>query len=177
MHLRDAELLRHGIGRALAVAGEHDDAHTVCTQAGDRLARTALRLVGDDDIAEIRAISRDVDNRADLIDRRRGQAEGGHQLRVAGGDGAAADLRGHTVTGELSGVRCDQRLRQLSGCAAQALADGVVGKPLGRRRELQQRLLDRSGCAGHTAVTANVPRVSVPVLSKTTRSVLASISR
>ena len=28
-----------------------------------------------------------------------------------------------------------------------------------------------------TAVTANVPRVSVPVLSKTTRSVLASISR
>ena len=141
MHLRDAELLRHGIGRALAVAGEHDDAHTVCTQAGDRLARAALRLVGDDDIAEIRTVRRDMDDRTALIDRGRGQTEGSHQLRVAGGDGAAADLCGHTVTGELLGVRRDQRLRKLPGCAAQALADGVVGKLLGRRCKLQQRLL------------------------------------
>ena len=105
VHLRDAQLLRHGVGRALPVAGEHDDAHAVRPQAGHRLARAGLRLVGDDDVAEIRAVGRDVDDRTGLIDRGHGQAEGVHQLRVAGGNRPAADLRGHAVTGELFGVR------------------------------------------------------------------------
>ena len=141
MHLRDAQLLRHGVGRALPVAGEHDDAHAVRPQAGHRLARAGLRLVGDDDVAEIRAVGRDVDDRTGLIDRGHGQAEGVHQLRVAGGNRPAADLRGHAVTGELFGVRRDQVGRKLSGRAAQALADWVIGKLLRRRRKLQQRLI------------------------------------
>ena len=141
MHLRDAQLLRHGIGRALAVAGEHDDAHAVRPQAGHRLARAGLRLVGDDDVAEIRTVGRDVDDRADLIDCGHRQAKGIHQLRVAGGNGPAADLRGHAVTGKLLGVRGDELRRQLPGCAAQALADRVIRELLRRRRKLQQRLL------------------------------------
>ena len=148
VHLRDAQLLRHGVGRALAVAGEHDDAHAVRPQAGHRLTRAGLRLVGDDDVAEIRAVGRDVDDRAGLIDRRHGQAERIHQLRVAGSDGPAADLRGHTVTGKLLGIRRDQVGRQLTGRAAQALADRVIGEPFRRRRELQQRLLGQLRLCG-----------------------------
>ena len=141
MHLRDAQLLRDGIRRALAVAGEHDDTHAVRPQTGHRLTRAVLRLVGDDDVAEIRAVGRDVDDRAGLIDRRHRQAEGIHQLRVAGGNGLAADLRGHTVTGKLLGIRRNKVGRQLPGRAAQTLADRVIGEPFRRRRELQQRLL------------------------------------
>ena len=125
MHLRDAELLRHGIGRALTVAGEHDDTHAVCTQAGDRLARAALRLVGDDDIAEIRAIGRDVDDRAALIDRRRGQAEGGHQLRVAGSYRHAFHLCNNTVSTDFLNV-CDTAAVDWPAiCFLKTLTDGM----------------------------------------------------
>ena len=148
MHLRDAQLLRHSVSRALAVAGEHDDAHAVRPQTGHRLTRAGLRLVGDDDVAEIHAVGRDVDDRAGLIDRGHGQAERIHQLRVAGSDGPAADLRGHAVTGELLGVRRNKVCRQLTGRAAQTLADRVIGEPFRRRRKLQQRLLGQLRLCG-----------------------------
>ena len=45
------------------------------------------------------------------------------------------------MTGKLLGIRRDQVGQQLTGRAAQALADRVIGEPFRRCRKLQQRLL------------------------------------
>ena len=52
------------------------------------------------------------------------------------------------MTGELFGVRGDQVGRQLTGRAAQALADRMVGELLRRCRKLQQRLLGQLRLCG-----------------------------
>ena len=72
---------------------------------------------------------------------------------------------------------CGQVERQLAGAGDDGLAQGVLGAHLGGRGQAQQVRLGEAVRWRPPAVTAGLPRVRVPVLSRTMASIRRACSR
>ena len=64
-----------------------------------------------------------------------------HELAVSGGDGHTVHHRGHAAAAVLLNVRDAGAVQRTAGSLLQALADGVRGRALGKRRVFEQLFL------------------------------------
>ena len=97
--------------------------------------------IGDDDVARVLAVHRDMDDGADAVALVPRDAQLLHELAVSGGDGHAVHHRGHAAAAVLLNVRDAGAVQRTAGSLLQALADGVRGCALGKRRVFEQLFL------------------------------------
>ena len=136
------EVTRHIVRDLLNVASEHDglgDARRL--ERGDGVAGMGLFHIGDDDVARVLAVHRDMDDGADTVALVPHDAQLLHQLAVSGGDGHAVHHRGHAAAAVLLNVRDAGAIQRTAGSLLQTLADGVRGRALGKRRVFEQLFL------------------------------------
>ena len=181
--VRDAGFARHDLGGAAAVAGEHDavlDVEFVEAGGGfdDAFAQTVAQqdsagqpvAVGDQDGGGAQAVG-DIEDGLHV-----GNAGFGEEAGVAGADLPVAerafDASAGNHVGSLRVVDRDHASRCLVDDDA---GERVIGGFLGGRGEREQFASRRGIVAAATMLTiSNRPSVMVPVLSKTTVSILAA---
>ena len=137
--LVDAQLLRHGCCHVGAVARQHDGfLHACGPQRGNGLSRVGLDDVGDDDVPDVLAVKRHVQDGAGQLALVAAHAAFAHQLVVAHQHHVLVDLRAHAVAALLLHV-VDALL--VDGPRVRLLhrqRDGVVRVRLGVRGDGQQ---------------------------------------
>ena len=100
-----------------------------------------LHHVGDDNVAHVAAVHRDMDNGAHAVAGDEGDSQPVHELVVAGGHGTAVHGGGDALPADLLNVGHPGAVQLLAAGPLEAFADGVGGGGLGQSGVLQQPLV------------------------------------
>ena len=120
-------------------SGEHDGLlHPCGLQLPNGLSGVLLHRVGDDDVARVGPVHREMDDGAHAVAGNGLQPQPPHQLVVACGHWDAVHLGGDAVAADLLNVAHTVAVDGLAVGALEALADGVGGGTFRQRRVFQQ---------------------------------------
>ena len=139
MELVEPQPLGHRSSHFLAVAREHDGAFDAgSVQVANRLLGIGLYGVGNYDMAGVRVIDQYMEDRTD--DLAIGGVDTGRSkhLGIADDDALAVDIRRHAMARVIGGVAYAFGIELALEGGAYRLRDGVIGKRLGKGRDLKQ---------------------------------------
>ena len=129
----------------VVVARQHDGfLHAICMERGDGSSRMFLDDVGDDDMADVFAIHRNMDDRAVLLAWMPFRADGLHELSVADIDFMAVDTGADALAREFFDVFHRAAVGFVTVGRAQRRRNRMRGKTLDMRGHVQQ-LVRRDG--------------------------------
>ena len=176
---------RDRLGRGAVVAGQHPDVEAQRLELRDRLARFGLERVGDGDEAGQLAVDRDVHRRRARSRPARRAARTGRRADrpfAPSARGCRAALRWPSTVAWMPWPVIDWKSLDRRQVEPSSRARPTIASPSGCSEPTSAAAASRSSVrlgatvgAARRAVTAGLPRVSVPVLSSTIVSIRARL--